>query len=149
MQQASNALDAATEPPPQTPSASRRPQHSQVPQLPTAPCHDKTYLGRVRALCARYCKPRFWIPLETKTFGDLGKVRTGETKHHCRPLPFVHDVRVNGFRLEDGLAVWVQHELQSSQVSSRQGWRVGKIFWGSLLLFFAHTFDGVSWAQNN
>lgn len=74
------------------------------------------YLGRVRTLCARYGKPCFWILLKTEVLGNHREVRAGETKHECRPFPLVDDGWVNRFRLEYGLAIGIQHELQSSQV---------------------------------
>lgn len=74
------------------------------------------YLGRVRTLWARYPKPRFWVLLKTEVLGDHGEVGAREAKHQRRPFPFVHDCRVDCFRLEYGLAVGIQHELQSSQV---------------------------------
>lgn len=78
------------------------------------------HLGRVRTLCARYCKPCFRVLLKTELLGDHREVRAGETKHQCRSFPFVDDGWIDRFRLEYGLAIGIQHELQSSQVPDAQ-----------------------------
>lgn len=87
----------------QTVAASGRITHKEV--LQRSNFGSSRYLCSVWTLWTRCGKPRFWIPLEAEILGDHGKVRTGEAKHECRPLPLVHDVWVDGFRLKNGLAV--------------------------------------------
>lgn len=74
------------------------------------------YLGRLRALPSRHSESSLRVFLQTALLSNHGEVWAREAQHQRRPFPFIGNAGIHHLRLEDGLSVRVQHELQGPEI---------------------------------